>query len=247
MVAHSLVSNGLDYLMLVTYGGPLVARRIAFDGTILGETPLISNAIGSNAAVVPTGVGYAVVWSAGGIVYSTAITPAGTANVPQEILRIDSVPPGWSGGYEHPALAWDGHQALLVMSRVERETVLFPGLSRTHARLEAYRIQGDGSLASSPPVVLASSDSELGQPLVASSGSEFLIAQTDRRFIVTSTGVTSFVTKPISAADLIWDGTAYVLARDQALIERIGARRLDVRRHIPEIGGERRRRLQLNW
>lgn len=223
LVPHSLVSNGFDYMMLVSYGGPLVARRVAADGSLLGETPLVANGDGwrPGIAVVPTGAGYLVIWSSGDTLWSTGITPSGSVNVPQQLLQARDVTPGWNATYEHPALAWDGRQALLVVSRVEREFALFPAYGRTKARLEAFAIRGDGSIVSSSPLVLASADYAFGQPLAASSGSEFLVVSTLQRFLVKSSDVVSINTQFSTPTDLIWDGSTYVIARDSSIVERV--------------------------
>lgn len=214
LYVHSLVSNGLDYLMLVSYGGPLVARRVAADGTLLGETTIADLPPGSigGAAAVATAAGYLVSWTVGGVVQSSVITPAGTVSPPVESARIVDVPAGLSSAFSSVALAYDGTSVLLVATRVDFCAVCSV-IAAAVGTVDELLVRADGTPLTSLEVL--DEGATQYQVVAASSGSEFLVATSDSTYVVHRDGTaltSSKKVEPIAAMDLIWDGSSYVAA-----------------------------------
>jgi len=210
MAPHSLVSNGADYLMLVSYGHPLAARRIAADGTLLGETTLTDMATWNNlgyASAVATGTSYLLAWISDAAISTAVTTSAGEVSVPQAVLKIGDLPPGHSAGFTAPTLGWDGQEALLVVRRWEVIENGFPPATPVSETMLAFRLRADGTLISPTPVDLGATS---GSPvMIASSGSEFLVA-TESSNIVIRSGVVVARRRALffGVTDAIWDGTA---------------------------------------
>jgi hypothetical protein len=219
VIRKSLVSNGLDYLVLLVTSNQLIARRLAYDGSMLGDT-VITNSYQSSfgkadAAAVATSNGYVIVWPSGGSISSAVLTANGVA-APARILApsVPSPPPEWVAHWVSPVLASDGSAVLLTASYEEYKVTVFDG-GPTETRQIAYAmlLTGDGVSATGSETPLDAAF--LAPTAAASSGSEFLVTGRELA-LVTREGTRLHVTYPmrnIFNGDVIWSGSAYVVAR----------------------------------
>lgn len=220
VVHHSLVSNGLDYLVLLrsSFSLNVIARRIAPDGTILGDTPIsdsspfLGYADVASAAAVATPTGYVIVWSANDKMYSVVLTSNGVAGPVRAITP--SVPslPGRSRFWFSPVLAWDG-SALLLSAAYEQDAI-FDDLGAPVSQTPyAMLLTSDGVMFQGSETPL---DPSFFYPsAAASSGGEFLVAGYEIA-LVHRDGTQLRVTYPIrnsSSGNVVWNGSAYVVAR----------------------------------
>jgi hypothetical protein len=222
VVHKSLVSNGLDYLVLLRSSllSNLIARRLSADGTILGDTtisdasPFRSYVAVANAAAVATPNGYIVVWSANETMYSAVLTSNGVAGPVRTITP--SVPSLLGQTYRFwfsPVLAWDG-SAVLLTAAYEQDIVYDDHGADTTQTPYAMLLTSDGLL-------LAGSETSLDPKFyypsaAASSGGEFLVAGYEIA-LVHRDGTQLRVTYPIrtflNGGDVIWNGSTYIVAR----------------------------------
>jgi hypothetical protein len=220
VVHKSLVSNGLDYLVLLrsSLSSNVIARRLAADGTILGDTtisdasPFPSYPAVANAAAVATSNGYVIVWSANETMYSAVLTVNGVAGPVRTITpSVPSLPGQTDHFWVSPVLAWDG-SAVLLTAAYAQDIVDYHGPDTTWTPY-AMLLTTDG-------VLLAGSVTPLDPMFLfpsaaASSGGEFLVAGYEIA-LVHRDGTQLRVTYPIRyslTGDVVWNGSAYVVAR----------------------------------
>jgi len=222
VVHKSLVSNGLDYLVLLRspLSSNVIARRLAADGTILGDTPVSdaspfhSYSAVATAAAVATPNGYVIVWSANETMYSAVLTFNGVAGPVRTITpSVPSLPGQISLRFWFsPVMAWDG-SAILLTAAYEQDIVHSDfGVDPTWTPY-AMLLTSDGVLSAGSETPL---DPKFLFPwAAASSGGEFLVSGY-RLALVRRDGTQLRVTYPISTfftGDVIWNGSTYVLAR----------------------------------
>jgi hypothetical protein len=219
VVRNSLVSNGLDYLLLLITSNQLIARRLAADGSILGDT-LITNSYqpyfgNADAAAVGTANGYVIVWPSDASIASTVLTANGVAGAVRIAApSVPSPPPEWIAYWVSPVLVWDGSAVLLTASSEQYKVSVFDG-APTETRQIPYAM-----LLTADGVLLAGSETPLDPAFVAptaaaSSGSEFLVAGRELALVVRE-GTRLHATYPmrnIFNAHVIWNGSAYVVGR----------------------------------
>ncbi len=210
----SLVSNGLDYLVLLVSSNRLIARRLASDGSILGDTLLFDSFVNlAGAAAVATSNGYVIVWSADYTMYSATLTSTGVAGPVRVIApSVPSLPGRNLRFWESPVLAWDG--SAILLTAVYEQDIIFAqtGADATQTPY-AMLLTSDGAL-------LAGSETPLDPAFLnpseaASSGREFLVVGSEIA-LVNRVGTQLGVTYPIRNSlngDVVWNGSAYVVAR----------------------------------
>jgi hypothetical protein len=208
-VRKSLVSNGLDYLVLLVSPNHFIARRLASDGTILGDTPISASTI---CAVVATSNVYVIVWAVNQTMYSTTLTFNGVAGPAQTIAP--SVPslPGRIPRWVSPVLAWDGSAILLTAGYAEDLIVVDPP-TNTILTPYAMLLTSDGALVTGSETAL---DPAFGLPTAAASGGrEFLVAGAELALGYRNGTRLRFIypMRNVSNADVIWSGRSYVLVR----------------------------------
>jgi hypothetical protein len=195
----------------------LIARRLAADGTLLGDTriPDVSvRAGGSAVAAVATANGYIIVWTAGdGSLHSAVLTSNGVPGPVQTIAP--SVPslPGRFGYWTSPVLAWDGSAILLAAEFAQDSVSIAPALADTVMTPYAMLITRDGLLMPGSETPL--DPAFLTLSAAASSGSDFLLTgsaiavghREGTRLRFTDAMRTSL------NGDVVWDGSAYIVAR----------------------------------
>lgn len=214
IVRKSLVSNGLDYLVLLVSSNRLIARRLASDGSILGDTPIFDSFVNlAGVAAVATSNGYVIVWSADYTMYAAALTSTGVAG-PVRVIA-PSVPPLPGRNlrfWVSPILAWDGSAILLAAVYEQDITFAQTGADSTQTPY-AMLLTSDG-------VLVAGSETPLDPAFIApsaaaSSGREFLVAGSEIA-LVRRDGTKLQVTYPIHNslnADIVWNGSTYAVAR----------------------------------
>jgi hypothetical protein len=220
VIRKSLLSNGLDYLVLLRSSlssNDLIARRLAADGTLLGDTPIPGAAVRVGvvaAAAVATSNGYIIVWTGNDTtLHSAVLTSNGVPGPVQTIAP--SVPslPGRIGYWVSPVLAWDG-SAILLTAAYAQDTFSV-GPTPSDSILTPYAM-----LLTSNGVLLAGSETPLDPKFLypsgaASSGAEFLVAGSEIALIHRD-GTQLRVTYPIRTfltGDVVWNGSTYVVAR----------------------------------
>jgi hypothetical protein len=220
-VRKSLVSNGLDYVMLLISSNHLIARRLAADGTLLGDT-LIPDAVvrvvyagTAAAAAVATSNGYIIVWTGtDSTMHSAVLTSNGVAGPAQAIApSVASLPGQTARFWFSPVLAWDG-SAILLTATYEQDVVYDDHGADTTQTSYAMLLTSDGLLVSGSEAPL---DPAFYLPFAAaSSGGEFLVAGREIALVYRE-GTRLRFTYPIRGgvfnADVVWNGSAYVVAR----------------------------------
>ncbi len=214
VVRKSLVSNGLDYLVLVVSSNRLIARRLDSDGSILGDTLLFDSFVNlAGAAAVATSNGYIIVWSADYTMYSVALTSTGVAGPVRVIAPSAASLPGRNLRFwVSPVLAWDG-SAILLTAVYEQDILFAQTGADTTQTPYAMLLTSDGVLS-------AGSETQLDPAFIApsaaaSSGGEFLVVGSEIA-LVHRDGTHLRVTYPIRNSlngDVVWNGSAYVVAR----------------------------------
>ncbi|HXH92219.1 MAG TPA: hypothetical protein VNN25_11610 [Thermoanaerobaculia bacterium] len=214
IVRKSLVSNGLDYLMLLVSSNGLIARRLDFDGSILGDTPIFGSFVNlSGAAAVATANGYVIVWSADYTMYSVTLTSTGVAG-PLRVLApsVPSLPGRNLRFWLSPVLAWDG-SAILLTAVYEQDIVFVQTGADTTQTPYAMLLTSDGVLQGGSETPL--DPAFIAPSAAASSGTEFLVAGSEIA-LVHHNGTKLQVTYPIHNslnAGVVWSGSAYAIAR----------------------------------
>ena len=214
VVRKSLVSNGLDYLVLLVSSNRLIARRLAFDGAILGDTPISGSFVNlGGVAAVATSNGYVIAWSADYEMYSATLTSLGLAGPMRVIAPSAASLPGRTLRFwVSPVLAWDGSAILLTAVYEQDITFADTGADTTRTPY-AMLLTSDG-------VLVAGSETPLDPAFIApsaaaSSGGEFLVVGSEIA-LVHRDGTKLRVTYPIRDSlngDVVWNGSAYVVAR----------------------------------
>jgi|GEM_PF-3139498 len=221
VVHKSLVSDGLDYLVLLrsSLSSTVIARRLSPNGTILGDTPISdaspfrSYAAVANAAAVATPNGYVIVWSANETMYSAVLTSNGVAGPVRTITpSVTSLPGQTIRFWFSPVLAWDG-SAILLTASYEQDVVYDDHGADTTQTPYAMLLTSDGALVTGSETSL--DPAFVAPTAAASSGSEFLVAGREIALVHRDATHLQF-TYPIRNvfnADVVWNGTSYVVAR----------------------------------
>jgi len=221
VVHKSLVSNGLDYLVLLrsSLSSTVIARRLSPNGTILGDTPISdaspfrSSAAVANAAAVATPNGYVIVWSANETMYSAVLTSNGVAGPVRTITpSVTSLPGQTIRFWFSPVLACDG-SAMLLTASYEQDVVYDDHGADTTQTPYAMLLTSDGALVTGSETPL--DPAFVAPSAAAGSGSEYLVAGREIA-LVHRDGTHLQFTYPIRNvfnADVVWNGTSYVVAR----------------------------------
>jgi hypothetical protein len=210
----SLVSNGLDYLVLLVSSNRLIARRLRADGSILGDTLIFDSFVNlSGVAAVATSNGYVMVWSADYTMYSAALTSNGFAGPVRVITPSAASLPGRDLRFwKSPVLAWDG-SAILLTAVYEQDIIFVQPVADTTQTAYAMLMTSDGVLLAGSETLLE--PAFFAPSSAASSGGEFLVAGSEIA-LVHRDGTKLRVTYPIRSslnADVVWNGSTYVVAR----------------------------------
>jgi hypothetical protein len=214
VVRHSLVSNGLDYLALLQSGTQLVARRIAFDGSLLGDTLIAEGGYrsSSDAAAVATPAGYVIVWQAGQTLNASLLTPNGIARPARSVAPAVTTRPDWISKWISPVLAWDGTAVLLAATNEQDFFALFPGYSNAAFASHAVLLTADGASIAASAVQL---DPTFNSPTAAaSSGSEYLVVGNGIA-VIERDGTrlrVNYRDAGVRASNIVWDGREYAAA-----------------------------------
>ena len=150
VVHKSLVSNGLDYLVLRISSNHLIARRLAADGTLLGDTMIPDAAIRlglAAASAVATSNGYIIVWTENDqTMHSAVLTSNGVPGPAQTIApSVPSLPDRTARFWVSPVLAWDG-SAILLAAAYEQDIVYDDHGADTTQTPYAMLLTSDGVL-----------------------------------------------------------------------------------------------------
>ncbi|HEV7425597.1 MAG TPA: hypothetical protein VGQ46_04465 [Thermoanaerobaculia bacterium] len=215
VVRKSLVSNGLDYLVLLVSSNQLIARRLAPGGAIIGDT-VIAESFSSvrSAAAVPTSNGYVITWcDHEPAIHSTVLTFNGIAGAvrtfaPAVPTRADRPDRFWVS----PVLAWDGSAVLLTALYEQDWVSAETGAFITQAAY-AMLLTSDGALVAGTETPL--DPAFLAPTSAASSGSEFVVAGTEVALGYRDGARLRFIypIRNVFNADVVWNGSAYVVAR----------------------------------
>jgi hypothetical protein len=210
----SLVSNGLDYLVLLVSSNHLIARRLRADGSILGDTLIFDLFVNlAGAAAVATSNGYVIVWSADYTMYSASLTSSGTAGPVRVIApSVASLPGRNLRFWLSPVLAWDG-SAILLTAVYEQDIIFVQPVADTTQTPYAMLLTSDGMLLAGSETLLE--PAFIAPSAAASSGGEFLVAGSEIA-LVHRDGTQLRVTYPIRNslnAGVVWNGSMYVVAR----------------------------------
>jgi hypothetical protein len=221
VVRGSLVSNGLDYLVLLLSSNHLIARRLASDGTLLGDTMIpdaavrVGYAATAPAAAVATSNGYVIVWSGNDTaMHSAVLTSNGVPGPAQTITpSVPSLPDRTIRFWTSPVLAWDGSAILLTAAYEQDVFSIEPAPPDAILSPYAMLLTSGGLLESGSETPI---DPAFSAPTAAaSSGSEFLVAGSE--FALIHRDATRLrVSYPIHNAynaHVVWNGSAYVAAR----------------------------------
>ncbi len=216
VVRKSLVTDGLDYLVLLRSPPPssdVIARRLAADGTLLGDTR-IPDASVQAAAAVATANGYIIVWVGGnGSMHSMVLTSNGVAGPVQNLAPPVPSLPARIGYWTSPVLAWDGSAILLAAEYAQDTISVAPASADTILTPYAMLLTSDGVLLSGSETPL--DPAFLTLSAAASSGSDFLLAGS-AIVIGHREGTRLRFSDPLRTslnADVVWNGSAYVVAR----------------------------------
>ena len=221
VVHKSLVSNGLDYLVLLrsSLSSTVIARRLSPNGTILGDTPISdaspfrSYTAVANAAAIATPAGYVIVWSANDTMYSTVLTSNGVAGPVRTITpSVTSLPGQTYRFWFSPVLAWDG-SAILLTASYEQDMVYDDHGAVTTQTPYAMLLTSDGALVTGTETLL--DPAFVAPSAAASSGSEFLVAGREIALVHRDGTHLQFAypIRNVFNADVLWNGTSYVVAR----------------------------------
>ena len=215
VVRKSLISNGLDYVVLVVSSNHLIARRLAPGGVIIGDT-VISDSFSYawNAAAVATSNGYVIIWNAHATAMQSAtLTFNGVAGAVRTIApsvpeRQDRPDRFWIS----PVLAWDG-SAVLLAATYEQDSVSAETGAFTSQTPYAMLLTSDGALVTGTETPL---DPEFVAPsAAASSGSEFLVTGREVALVYREGTRLRFAypIRNVFNADVVWNGSTYFVAR----------------------------------
>jgi hypothetical protein len=221
IVRKSLVSNGLDYVMLLISSNHLIARRLAAAGTLLGDTLIPDAAVRlvysgtAAAAAVATSNGYIIVWTGtDAMMHSAVLTSNGVAGPAEPIAAsVPSLPGQTARFWFSPVLAWDG-SAILLTAAYEQDIVYDDHGADTTQTSYAMLLTNDGLLVAGSETPF---DPAFFLPFAAaSSGGEFLVAGREIALVYRE-GTRLRFAYPIRGgvfnADVVWNGSTYVVAR----------------------------------
>ncbi|HYK03378.1 MAG TPA: fibronectin type III domain-containing protein [Thermoanaerobaculia bacterium] len=228
--------NGTHHLVLHHDNTRVLATRIAPDGTVFDDQPIVIGNLGAGssgppASVVWTGDYWLVVWTDGERLRVVDVSRGGFASVPRT-LDVHPLPAEWSRYIGPPVLGFDGTHALLVWHESQQPPCsMFPPCDGGETKSFATPLTRDGARAGNTfelplqffaPVSIASSGSEL----FVLSGTRAIVLDGDPS--VLRVAATRDLFDWNVTGDVTWDGRDYVVTmRYRGAQWHLSLRRLD--------------------
>ena len=225
LVGRELPWNGSEYLAVGARNEQLLASRVAFDGTPLGEPVVLgehrSEWFALNVDVVWAGDRWIVVWDSNHAIFFAAIRNG--IVIPPKKLNLGNL------DVARPALSFNGTTLLLVWNEAQVRDCFYVGPCATGEPFaHAARLTLDGELAGARRIAIPAAE----RYAVATSGDEFFVLGGTTATVIDASASYILASREIfnwtAMSDVEWDGATYAVAlRYRGAVWHLSVRHLD--------------------